>query len=119
MIGDGASLRFETLGPLRVTANDQVLPLGPPLQRALLAALLIDAGQTVQVPVLLDRLWGDEPPGTAVKSIQKYVSNLRRLFGPSRILSEGGYRLVADHDEIDEIRFERALGGVGLPDGEL
>jgi predicted ATPase/DNA-binding SARP family transcriptional activator len=118
VIGDGASLRFETLGPLRVTANDQVLPLGPPLQRALLAALLIDAGQTVQVPVLLDRLWGDEPPGTAVKSIQKYVSNLRRLFGPSRILSEGGYRLVADHDEIDEIRFERALGGVGLPDGD-
>ena len=78
VITEGPPLRFETLGPLRVRASDQVLALGPPLQRALLAALLVDGGRAVQVPVLLDRLWEDEPPHTAVKSIQKYVSNLRR-----------------------------------------
>jgi predicted ATPase/DNA-binding SARP family transcriptional activator len=89
--------------------GDDVLSIGPPLQRALLAALLVDGSHTVQVPVLLDRLWGDDPPETAVKSIQKYVSNLRRVLGADRIVSNGGYRLVSDIDEIDELRFERAL----------
>jgi predicted ATPase/DNA-binding SARP family transcriptional activator len=61
------------------------------------------------VPTLIDRLWGDEPPDTAVKSIQKYVSNLRRILGQTRIVSNGGYRLVLEDDEREERRFERAL----------
>ena len=110
---DAPALRFETLGPLRVRVGDRMLTLGPPLQRALLAALLVDGGRTVQVPVLLDRLWEDDPPDTAVKSIQKYVSNLRQVLGVDRIVSDGGYRLAVDPDEVDSLRFERALTGLG------
>ena len=102
-------LRFQTLGPLRVLGNGQALPLGPPLQRALLAALVVDAPSTVSVPVLMERLWIGEPPDTAVKSIQKYVSNLRRVLGAERIESNGGYRLALKGVEVDAVVFEQAL----------
>jgi predicted ATPase/DNA-binding SARP family transcriptional activator len=65
------------------------------------------------VPALLDRLWDDDPPSTAGKSIQKYVSNLRRILGPNRILSGGGYRLAVDDGELDAARLEGGLAGVG------
>ena len=97
------------MGPLQVLRDGEQLPLGPPLQRALLAALLTERSHTLSVPALMDRLWPMDPPDTAVKSIQKYVSNLRRILGTDRILSNGGYRLVVDESEVDEFDFENAL----------
>lgn len=109
MTRDDVSLSFNTLGPLEVSDDGQVLSLGSPLQRGLLAALLIEKGHPVSVPALMDRLWADDPPDTAVKSIQKYVSNLRRILGSNRILSNGGYKLVVGPDEVDASRFEHLL----------
>ena len=112
--GDGSPpLRFQTLGPLQVTRGDDALPLGPPLQRTLLAALLVESPHTVQVPVLLDRIWGDDPPETAEKSVQKYVSSLRRVLGPDRIIWNSGYRLVSEPEEVDDRRLERAFTEFG------
>jgi predicted ATPase/DNA-binding SARP family transcriptional activator len=60
---------------------------------------------------LIDVLWGDDPPRTASKTIQAYISALRRLLPPATIdTSPGGYRLNVDPDDIDITGFERDLG---------
>ena len=55
------------------------IPLGRPAQRALLARLLLDANRTVAVDHLVDDLWGEDAPASAVKMIQIHVSNLRKV----------------------------------------
>jgi predicted ATPase/DNA-binding SARP family transcriptional activator len=104
-------LRFLVLGPLEVRRDDVPVPLGPPMQRTLLAALILEAPRGLGVPALLERLWGSgrEPPATASKSIQKYISNLRKTLGADRLVFEGGYRLQTPDAAIDLAAFEGAL----------
>jgi len=59
---------------------------------------------------LIDGLWGEEPPASALQSLQVYVHGLRRALGAERIETAGrGYRLVVGEDELDLDRFERTL----------
>lgn len=73
---------FRLLGPLEVAEDGRLLALGGVKQRSLLALLLLHAGQVVSTDRLTAELWGDAPPATAAKSIQVYVSRLRRALGP-------------------------------------
>ncbi|WP_043678630.1 AfsR/SARP family transcriptional regulator [Streptomyces xylophagus] len=109
--------RFAVLGPVRAWRGDAELALGPPKQRALLALLLTEAGHPVAVHEIVDALWGQDPPDSAVNVIQRHVGTLRRLLEPdlpaggrSRWLvrGSGGYRLEVDPDSLDLLRF-RAL----------
>ena len=72
------AMHIHLLGPVEVSSGNGRIPLGGPKQRALLAMLAIDAGSTVSAERLIDGLWGDEPPATAAKIVQVYVSRLRR-----------------------------------------
>jgi hypothetical protein len=54
---------------VRAWRGDTELPLGPPKQRALLALLLTDAGQPMAVHEIVDALWGQEPPDSAVNVV--------------------------------------------------
>ena len=84
--------------------------LGAPKQRALLALLLVNRGRVVTAEQLIDGLWGEVPPSSAVQSLQVYVHGLRRALGPERIETAGkGYRVAVDADELDLDRFERLL----------
>ncbi|MDR4215797.1 winged helix-turn-helix domain-containing protein, partial [Bacillus paralicheniformis] len=56
--------------------------LGPPQQRLLLSVLLAYAGKPVSLDTLVDLLWEDEPPSSAVNVVHRYVGTLRRLFEP-------------------------------------
>ena len=95
------------LGPLEVDAGNGPLPLGGPKQRAVLAHLLIRANHVVPAETLADEMWGDEPPETARKVIQTYVSNLRKVVGHDRIQGRApGYRLAVDPSELDTARFD-------------
>ena len=97
---------FRILGPLEVVV-DAPVKLGGAQQRALLALLLIHAGETLTTDRLVDELWGERPPPTAVKTVQVYISQLRKLLGAGRVeRGGGGYRLVATADEVDARRFE-------------
>jgi basic membrane lipoprotein Med (substrate-binding protein (PBP1-ABC) superfamily)/DNA-binding SARP family transcriptional activator/truncated hemoglobin YjbI len=105
---------YAILGSLEVLVDGQVLDLGPPKQRALLAVLLLHANQTVATDRLVDLVWGDRPPRTAAHSVQIYVSDLRRRFeaaGLPEVIATRtpGYVLHADADAIDAVRFERLL----------
>jgi len=105
---------FRVLGSLEVSAGDAIAELGPPKQRALLAILLLHAGEIVSIDRLVDLLWAEKAPRTATHSIQIYVSDLRRAFealGGNRTLSTRppGYQLDADPASIDAIQFERLV----------
>ena len=102
---------FRLLGALEVSAGEVAADLGPPKQRALLAILLLHAGEILPIDRLIELLWGDSPPRTANHSIQIYVSNLRKAFeglGAKGVLStrSPGYQLDAHADSIDIRQFE-------------
>jgi len=106
------------LGPLEVRADGRPLDLAGPRQRAVLAALVIHAGNVVSVDRLIDDVWGDDPPAAATGSLQAYVSNLRRVLEPHRppraparvlVRRSPGYVLQVEGGQVDAIRFERRL----------
>lgn len=102
-------MRYRVLGPLEAGDPKQPLPLGRRKQRALLARLLLDADRTVGVERLVDDLWGEDVPETAVKMVQIYVSGLRKVLPPDTLITRGaGYSIRLDqHDELDLHEFER------------
>src|SRR5918911_737889 len=69
-------MEFRLLGPLEAWDGDAPVGLGPHKQQALLARLLLDAGRVVAVERLVDDLWGEAAPETAVKMVPVYVSRL-------------------------------------------
>jgi DNA-binding SARP family transcriptional activator len=101
------------LGPIEARLDGRTLPLGAHKQRALLALLALHANQPVSSQRLVAGLWGDEPPHTAPKMVQNYVSKLRRVLaedGGAVILTRGGgYELHLPDDAVDALRFERLV----------
>ncbi|WLW58486.1 BTAD domain-containing putative transcriptional regulator [Streptomyces sp. YU58] len=82
-----------------------------PKARALLAALLLEAGRTVSVESLKDALWGGAPPASAQASLHNHVTRLRRLLDDSGRLRAvpPGYLLRVEHGELDVHVFERHM----------
>jgi DNA-binding SARP family transcriptional activator len=104
------NVEFRLLGPLEVRDGDRSLPLAGAKQRALLALLLLNANRVVSRDRLIDELWGDEPPETAVQSVQVYVSRLRKILLRDTLRTQPpGYSLAIDPAELDLHRFELLL----------
>jgi DNA-binding SARP family transcriptional activator len=99
---------YRLLGPLEVVHRGETVPTGGQRKRALLARLLLDANRTVSVDALVDALWGERMPATAVKMVHIYVSQLRKVL-PSGALQTRppGYRLEVAPEAVDLLRFER------------
>jgi len=103
-------VQFRILGPIQAVLDDEPAALGAPKQRGLLALLLVNRRRVVTAEQLIDGLWGESPPASAVQSLQVYVHGLRRALGAERIETAGrGYRVVVGEDELDLDRFERTL----------
>ena len=99
---------FRILGPLEVLSDGRALDLGGRKQRTLLALLLLEANKVVSRDRLIDGLWEEEPPKTAQKALQVYVSQLRKLLGNERVQTKApGYLLHVDPDALDLSRFQR------------
>ena len=102
--------QFRILGPIEALVDGHPAELGAPKQRALLAFLLVNRRRVVTAEQLIDGLWGETPPASAVQSLQVYVHGLRRAVGAERIETAGkGYRVAVDEEELDLDRFERLL----------
>jgi len=67
------------LGPVEVWAGPAQLEVGPPRQRAVLAALAVDAGRVVPVEVLVDRVWGEDPPERVRRTLHTHIARVRRV----------------------------------------
>src|SRR6266536_2419475 len=105
-------MHIGVLGPLRVEVAGRPVELGGPVPRRVLAALVADAGRVVSVDRLVDAVWGEAPPPSAVKTLQSYVTRLRAGLAGERaarrargldviVTAPPGYRLVVAPDAID------------------
>jgi DNA-binding SARP family transcriptional activator len=112
-------VEYRMLGVMEVEARGRLLDLGPPKQRLVLAALLLEAGRPVGLSALIDRVWDDEPPPGARDVIYAHISRLRRLLAamdaeegtPGRVIrSSGGYLLRVNPDVVDAHRFRTLVG---------
>lgn len=111
--GDTSGLRFGVLGSLQAEKQGRPVHLGGPKQRTLVATLLAHHGHSVTTDRLIDVLWGDDPPVTAIKTLQKYVSELRKKVGGALVTHPGGYSIEVGDDQVDAKRFETLLASAG------
>jgi DNA-binding SARP family transcriptional activator len=101
---------FRILGPLEVVDEGRIVALGGQKQRALLALLLINAGEVVSTDRLIDELWAEEPPRTAATGLQNLVSQLRKILPEGVLVTQApGYRVQLEADELDLRLFERLV----------
>jgi len=105
---EGADI-LRLLGPLELVIGGRPVDPGGPKQRALLAYLVLRAGEPVTTGKLMEAVWGADPPEGAIRSLRTYVSNLRRLLGAAvEVKAEhGAYRLARGSLETDVDRFRR------------
>jgi DNA-binding SARP family transcriptional activator/tetratricopeptide (TPR) repeat protein/transcriptional regulator with XRE-family HTH domain len=105
---------FRLLGPVQVVG-----PLGPARlvgvrQRALVGLLALNAGQLVAQSRLVDALWGDEPPPTAVRTLYSHVARIRRALDACGLpgvvrTQEPGYLLAVRPDVVDAACFDKTF----------
>ena len=104
------AVRYGILGPLAVWKDGDELPLGGARRRAVLGLLLVRANELVPTGTLVDELWGERPPATAVKAVQVHVSQLRKILGSGELQTRPtGYMLEIERSALDALRFEDLL----------
>ena len=105
---------IRVLGPVEASAGGKPVFVGAGKPRALLALLALNAGCDVSTDRLVEGLWGEEPPATAAKMVQLYVSQLRKALADggngAEIVTRGrGYELRLGDGELDARRFEQLV----------
>ncbi|MGF1430015.1 AfsR/SARP family transcriptional regulator [Kitasatospora sp. LaBMicrA B282] len=117
-------MKFGVLGPLHARVDAQPLRLNGPRQAKMLAALLLDANQVVPLPRLVEVMWDDEGPATAVRQVQDAISGLRRnltaLGAPADLIGteRGGYRIRVATHQLDLLAFaQERRAAADCPDG--
>ena len=103
-------MELRLLGPFEVADGDRTLVIGGGRQRKLLAILALRANEFVGSERLIEELWGEQPPETAAKALQGYISQLRKTLGHEVLLTRpGGYVLQIAPGELDVHRFEQLV----------
>jgi predicted ATPase/DNA-binding SARP family transcriptional activator len=100
-------VRFRVLGAVElVDERGHPWPVTSPNQRTVLAVLLACRGEVVTIDALVDALWGDSPPASAVATLRTYVSRLRGQLGDALASRGGGFALEVVAGELDAEHFE-------------
>jgi DNA-binding SARP family transcriptional activator/DNA-binding XRE family transcriptional regulator len=107
-------LRIQILGPLTVWRDGVPVELGSARQRATLGLLALHHDTGLHRNAIIDALWGDNPPASAVPEVQGYVSRLRKVVsgGPADagITTVAGcrYHLTVGAGQLDLAAFRQA-----------
>jgi DNA-binding SARP family transcriptional activator len=119
-------MEFRILGPTEVLDGQRHVVLPSGRGRALLALLVLHAGEPVSADRIIDELWGEDPPPTARTVVHGLVSKLRVLLEPSRAKAQpgallqrlgSGYRFAIEPEAVDAHRFKRLIDeSRGAPD---
>jgi predicted ATPase/DNA-binding SARP family transcriptional activator len=104
-------VRIGILGPFEVRTDGGALADVPGARlRTLLIALALEPGRVVSKAMLVDWIWGEQPPADAANALQRLVSRLRKALPEGLIEGQpGGYRLMAEPDAVDAVWFERLV----------
>ena len=117
------AVHAQILGPLRLWRDGAELNTGPRQQTYLLGLLLAREGRPTSTDELVDLIWGDEAPSSALKTLHKYVGALRRLLEPTLPAREvgsylfrrgNGYLLTAGPNELDLLGFRKSLAAANI-----
>ncbi|MGX7828128.1 BTAD domain-containing putative transcriptional regulator [Actinokineospora sp. 24-640] len=106
--------RLGVLGPVEAIGPGGPAELHGPRQRALVGVLALHAGTVLPASRLVDVLWGESPPRTAVKTLHSHIARIRTAlaacgFGPIVRTRDPGYLLEVDLDAVDAHRFAAAV----------
>lgn len=110
-------ITIELLGPLSVRVNRMPVMPRAAKPRQVLAVLALNAGRVVTVSSLIEELWGDNPPPTALTTLQTYILDSRRQIAaamgpgqdPKQVLRTrlNGYLFDCRAGRVDVRDFER------------
>ena len=109
---------FRMLGPFEVWNNGMQVPLGGRRQRAVLALLAIHAGEVLSTDRIVEEIWAEDSPPSAVRTVHAYISRLRSNLRGGNPVGSGseilvsrdpGYVLAIDPMQVDAARFEQAV----------
>ncbi|MFG1871559.1 AfsR/SARP family transcriptional regulator [Micromonospora arborensis] len=101
---------FKVFGGLGCRRDGAEVDLGPVRQRIVLAKLLAAGGDAVSLENIIDGVWDENPPASAVNQIHRHVGHIRRIFEPDLDVRETGryllpvgtgYRLVLATEDSD------------------
>ncbi|MCY1145488.1 BTAD domain-containing putative transcriptional regulator [Actinoplanes sp. Pm04-4] len=115
-------MQFRILGPVQIRSGPAELDLGGRQQRLVLALLLARAGSTVSLSELVDAIWADDPPASAVNIVHRSIGALRRLVEPHLpvratgrylVRQAAGYQLRVGADSLDLLRFRSLVTRAG------
>ena len=82
-------MELGVLGPLQVRQDGAPVNIPGAKPRAILTMLGLHNGSVVPADMLIELLWGDDPPRTAAKALQTHISSLRRTLGDGVVVTEG------------------------------
>jgi DNA-binding SARP family transcriptional activator/DNA-binding XRE family transcriptional regulator len=130
-----AGLRVGVLGPLAVSGDGAAVSDLTGAPAALLGLLALHTNENVPRHSIVDALWGERPPRSAIGMVQTYVSRLRSELGSPQdpdgeflVRDRIGYRLILADDQLDLLVFRRlaesararrAAGNIELACGDL
>ncbi|WP_055697655.1 AfsR/SARP family transcriptional regulator [Streptomyces silaceus] len=108
-------MEVEVLGHVSLSAGGKRVTPSAAKTKQVLTLLLVNANHLVTVPTLIEELWDERPPATALSTLQTYVFQLRRLLAhllpeecPKDILTTtpNGYAIHVRPDALDLHRYE-------------
>jgi DNA-binding SARP family transcriptional activator/class 3 adenylate cyclase len=109
-------MEFRILGSFEVVGSAGFVDVRGSKRRGLLAYLVAHAGQPMSTDRLVEELWGDGAASGAARTVQTYVSQLRKLLHGEEARLEtrpGGYVLEIDRSYVDAVTFQRAVMSAG------
>jgi DNA-binding SARP family transcriptional activator len=110
--------RFKVLGALEIVNGHRVCTPTAPKSRQVLALLLLCANQVVHVDYLIEELWGEEPPKSAMTQAQTYIYQLRKVIQREKLETPGsrllvtkapGYLFRVEPAQVDVFVFQRLV----------
>ncbi|GAA0298598.1 hypothetical protein GCM10010302_41590 [Streptomyces polychromogenes] len=115
-------MRIQVLGPLSAEVDGGSIVPTASKPRQILALLALHPGRVLPVPVLMEEIWGQEPPNSALTTLQTYILQLRRRLGTAmgagrpgaakEVLTtrHGGYLLQVPSEAVDAHVYEGLVG---------
>ncbi|MBB5873537.1 DNA-binding SARP family transcriptional activator [Allocatelliglobosispora scoriae] len=99
------------LGAVEVAVGDEVRPVPGLRRKAVLAMLGLHPGQVVSSDRLIDVVWAEDAPATALNTLQRHISYLRDLLGAKEFIMarSSGYLLALGDEATDVLAAERLI----------
>ncbi|HEX3961274.1 MAG TPA: BTAD domain-containing putative transcriptional regulator [Trebonia sp.] len=117
---------FKVLGPLEIIESSQNIAPTALKPRQVIALLTLRQNSVVRTSELIDELWEDNPPVSAMTTLQTYIYKLRKTFlkygaGEALQTKPAGYMLNIPYENVDLHWFEKAIkeGRAKLDSGDL